>query len=87
MILVAHPDLLSDHAEMLAGLDLAHADSRRIRQALVDWDGSRFQTPTASAQTGKATAQPGDRGRPGARRLSRSSPGWRLSCARGPLVS
>jgi DNA primase len=41
MALVAHPELLEDHAEMLAGLDLDCPESRKVRQALVDFDAER----------------------------------------------
>ena len=43
MVLVVHP-AAPGHAEMLAGLDLAHPESRRVRQALVDWDGAQEQS-------------------------------------------
>lgn len=57
MALVSHPELLAEHAEMLAGLDLAHAESRRVRQALVDLDaaradGSELQAREALDQAG-----------------------------------
>jgi DNA primase len=41
MTLVSHPELLAENAEMLAGLDFTHAESHRVRQALVDWDAAR----------------------------------------------
>jgi DNA primase len=41
MALVAHPALLAEHAEMLAGLDLDRPESRKVRQALVDIDAER----------------------------------------------
>ena len=39
--LVAHPDLLASQAEALLELDLAHPDTNRLRQALVDLDADR----------------------------------------------
>jgi DNA primase len=50
MVLVAHPELLSGHAEMVAGLDLAHAESRRVRQALVDWDAAQTEPGKEAAR-------------------------------------
>ncbi|MCP8937072.1 DNA primase [Alsobacter sp. SYSU M60028] len=41
LILTAHPVLLAEQAETLAAMDFAHADTRRVRQALVDFEAHR----------------------------------------------
>ena len=60
LTLVAHPGLLAGQAEMLAGLDFAHADTRRIRQALVDFDAHREADGESDAHAGIVASGLGD---------------------------
>jgi DNA primase len=41
--LLAHPDLLLQMAEELADLEFSHEDTRKVRQALVDWTALRAE--------------------------------------------